>query len=432
MTHPCNQSFNPQFTSTHTTHTTHMSATITENTVSDAPVTTQISAQVSPTLLRSEIDERIIKIRPSSTPLDQISRMAGARKAGSMKVEYYSVDLKPGSVHTQGALQARAITKDDTIEINIDTKSVLSVSDTVLFPTIRNTEGEPIVGYVFNVDSKKVTMLPVNIEFNEDGEFNFPAIADKTLLVRMGRAAGELDVQTPQFATLPTKEYNLCQIFKAQIEESMLQRLSDKEVGWTFSDQEEVAILDMRMCMERTFLFGNKRIIKLNDGSDILLTGGIWNQTEKEFAYNKDALDSRMLINMMRKAFSDSNGSTRKVLLAGSGLIERLNSLEHNRVLSGNERVTKWGVDFDYVVSKFGSLYVARCEVFDLCGMEDYGMIVDPEYITKYSHVPFSAERISFHKQGVRNTEAVVLTEASCLVLRYPNAHMRIVPAPKN
>ena len=191
-----------------------MSATITENTVSDAPVTTQISAQVSPTLLRSEIDERIIKIRPSSTPLDQISRMAGARKAGSMKVEYYSVALKPGSVHTQGALQARAITKDDTIEINIDTKSVLSVSDTVLFPTIRNTAGEPIVGYVFNVDSKKVTMLPVNIEFNEDGEFNFPAIADKTLLVRMGRAAGELDVQTPQFATLPTKEYNLCQIFK--------------------------------------------------------------------------------------------------------------------------------------------------------------------------------------------------------------------------
>lgn len=409
-----------------------MSATITENTVSDAPVTTQISAQVSPTLLRSEIDERIIKIRPSSTPLDQISRMAGARKAGSMKVEYYSVDLKPGSAHTQGALQARAITKDDTIEITIDTKSVLSVSDTVLFPTIRNTAGEPIVGYVFNVDSKKVTMLPVNIEFNEDGEFNFPAIADKTLLVRMGRAAGELDVQTPQFATLPTKEYNLCQIFKAQIEESMLQRLSDKEVGWTFSDQEEVAILDMRMCMERTFLFGNKRIIKLNDGSDILLTGGIWNQTEKEFAYNKDTLDSRMLINMMRKAFSDSNGSTRKVLLAGSGLIERLNSLEHNRVLSGNERVTKWGVDFDYVVSKFGSLYVARCEVFDLCGMEDYGMIVDPEYITKYSHVPFSAERISFHKQGVRNTEAVVLTEASCLVLRYPNAHMRIVPAPEN
>lgn len=55
------------------------------------------------------------------------------------------------------------------------------------------------------------------------------------------------------------------------------------------------------------------------------------------------------------------------------------------------------------------------------------GIIVDPEYITKYTHIPFKAERISFHKQGVRNTEGVVLTEASCLVLRYPDAHMGIV-----
>lgn len=216
-------------------------------------------------------------------------------------------------------------------------------------------------------------------------------------------------------------------IYKSQIEESMLQRLSDKEVGWTFSDQEEVAILDMRMCMERSFMFGKKTKLSVGDG-EVMLTGGIWHQTDKEFAYDPDALDNKALITMMRRAFSDSNGSTRKVLLAGSGLIERLNNLDINRVISGNERVTKWGVDFDYLVSKFGSLYVARCEVFDLCGMEGHGMIIDPEYITKYSHIPFSAERISFHKQGVRNTEAVVLTEASCLVLRYPNAHMRILP----
>ncbi|MDE6359484.1 MAG: hypothetical protein K2L29_07825, partial [Duncaniella sp.] len=59
------------------------------------------------------------------------------------------------------------------------------------------------------------------------------------------------------------------------------------------------------------------------------------------------------------------------------------------------------------------------------------GRVIDPEYITKYYHVPFQAERISFRRQGVRNTEAVVLTESSCLVLRYPESHMRInfVPA---
>lgn len=59
--------------------------------------TTRLTETVSPGLLRSEIDNRITKIRPASTPLDQISRLAGARQAGSMKVEYYSVDFKNGT-----------------------------------------------------------------------------------------------------------------------------------------------------------------------------------------------------------------------------------------------------------------------------------------------------------------------------------------------
>lgn len=345
-----------------------------------------------------------------------------------MKVEYYSVDIKPGISTIQTLIPQKTYNNGDHFSITLSDNSFLSKSDTVFFPTIKTQEGKQLIGYVLESDGRTATILPVNVKVNEDNQFTISLIPKDTKVVRMGRAAGELDVQTPQFNALPVKKDNLCQIFKSQIEESLLQRLSDKEVGWTFSDQEEVAILDMRMCMERSFMFGDKRKITVDNGSEVMLTGGIWHQTDKDFTYDPASLDNKTLISMMRRAFSDSNGSTRKVLLAGSGLIERLNTLDINRVVSGNERVTKWGIDFDYLVSKFGSLYVARCEVFDLCGMEDYGMVIDPEYITKYSHIPFSAERISFHKQGVRNTEAVVLTEASCLVLRYPNAHMRILP----
>ncbi len=42
-------------------------------------------------------------------------------------------------------------------------------------------------------------------------------------------------------------------------------------------------------------------------------------------------------------------------------------------------------------------------------------------------HVPFQAENLDLRKSGQRNTDAVVLTEASCLVLRYPNAHMKVI-----
>lgn len=398
------------------------------STVAGIPVTTQVTDQVSPTLLRSEIDERVAKIRPSSTPLDQISRLAGARHCDSMKVDYYSVDIKAGASTVQNVVSGKTYHDGDVIAISVGENAFLSKSDTILFPHFNTTEGKPLVGYVTEAEGRAIKFLPVNVEPNDDGSYTLATISKGTVVVRMGRAAGELDVQTPQFNALPVKKQNLCQIFKSQIEESMLQRLSDKEVGWTFSDQEEVAILDMRMCMERSFMFGKMKQLTLDDGSQVMLTGGIWNQTDKEYAYDTDNLTNMDLIAMMRQAFTDANGSTRKVLLAGSGLIERLNTLDAQRVLSGNERVTKWGVDFDYLVSKFGALYVARCEVFDLCGMDDYGMVVDPEYITKYSHIPFSAERISFHNQGVRNTEAVVLTEASCLVLRHPKAHMRIVP----
>ncbi len=95
--------------------------------------------------------------------------------------------------------------------------------------------------------------------------------------------------------------------------------------------------------------------------------------------------------------------------------------------MSVNDRVVKWGVDFDLIVSKFGTLYVVRSEVFDLCGMDNHGMVIDPEYITKYSHVPFRTERLNLRSAGVRNTDAIVITEASCLVLRYPGSHLRII-----
>ena len=97
------------------------------------------------------------------------------------------------------------------------------------------------------------------------------------------------------------------------------------------------------------------------------------------------------------------------------------------RVLINDAVVTKWGLDFTEIHSKFGTLYVLLSEIFDQCGMPGAGMVVDPEYITKYCHVPFRTEKLNLRQSGVRNVDAIVITEASCLVLRYPRSHMRIV-----
>ena len=96
-------------------------------------------------------------------------------------------------------------------------------------------------------------------------------------------------------------------------------------------------------------------------------------------------------------------------------------------MVTSSQSVTKWGIDFTELHSKFGTLLVMLSEVFDECEMADNGIIIDPEYITKYSPCPFTTQRLDLKASGQRNVDAIVLTEASCLVLRYPKAHMRII-----
>jgi hypothetical protein len=113
--------------------------------------------------------------------------------------------------------------------------------------------------------------------------------------------------------------------------------------------------------------------------------------------------------------------------LAGSDLIAAINKLDSERVITARDQVTSWGIDFSELCSKFGKLYVVFSDIFDRMGMSGNGLIVDPEYIQKHVFMPFSAEKLDLHGSGQRNTEAMVLTEASCLTLRYPEAHARII-----
>lgn len=393
------------------------------------PLTTDLSEKVSPGLLRNEIDDRIVKIRPMSTPLDQISRYGGARLCGSMKVEYYSVDTKPGVAKLTQAYAAEDDGRGDEesvakeVRLRTDCNEIFQPTTTILVPSVKGAGGGALVLYVEACDNGSVKVVPAN------AAESIPAMPVGTLLVRMGRAAAELDVMTPQFEAMPQKNNNLCQIFKAQVEQSTFMKISNKEVGWSFSDQEEAAIIDMRLGMEKTFLFGHKcRLKDSGKGEEVFLTGGIWNQTDNEFTYQASAkVDEEWLVKLCRKAFAHNAGSSKKVLLAGSDLIEKLHLCGSRRVLINDAVVTKWGLDFTEIHSKFGTLYVLLSEIFDQCGMPGAGMVVDPEYITKYCHVPFRTEKLNLRQSGVRNVDAIVITEASCLVLRYPRSHMRII-----
>ena len=406
--------------------------------VVDGPLTTDLSHEGSPDLLLNEIDQQIVKIRPMSTPIDQISRYGGSKHAGSMVVDYYSVDTKPTHTTLMTDVDETGDSSGSdtpTIVIHTENDDIFDPTDTIRVRSVSGYQAngvtesaQDLILYVVDRDANGLTVMAVNGPTVNGVRNCFPEIPRGTTLVRMGRAASELDVQSPQFEALPTKSRNLCQIFKMQVEQSMLQRLSNKEVGWTMSDQEEAAVYDMRLGMEKSFLFGSARQLWDNNKKEhIYFTGGIWSQAGKDFYVESSAeFNENKMIELMRKAFTGNAGSKRKILIGGSGLISRISKLDYTRVISAGQHVSKWGIDFSELRSKFGCLYLLLSEVFDEMGMSEFGMVIDPEYIQKYVHIPFSTEQLNLKKSGVRNVDALVMTEASCLVLRYPKAHMRI------
>lgn len=405
-------------------------ATETGAAVLNGPLTTAATRELSPDLLKNELDSRVVKIRPMSTPIDQISRWSGTRKAGSMIVDFYSVDTKP----IEAKLLNLSVGRGEITQAKMETDNdkIFQVSETILVPEVKvtNREGkeESLILYVVSVSSEGIQVVSVNNYDIGTQKMVIPEVSAGAKLIRMGKAATELDVQTSQFEALPIKSQNYCQIFKAQVEQSTFQKIADKEVGWTFTDQEEVAIIDMRLGMEKNFLFGSKfRFMDPTKQEEVLLTGGIWHQTAHEWQYTKGAFDQNSLVEMSRQAFTGNAGSSRKVMIGGSKFIEALHKLEITRTISSGEVKTKWGIDFTEISTKFGTFYVVLSEIFDQCGHAEDAFVLDPEYLTKYSHVPFRTERLDLRSSGLRNTEAVVITEASCLVLRYPNAHMRVV-----
>lgn len=407
--------------------------------IAGAPATLENIAQASPGLLRNAIDQRIVKIRPMSTPVDQLTRCAQSRRADAMTVEYYSVDTKQTEARTTKAVSSSdGVNNGDgrlVYKLSTDADNIFDISETILVPDVKgydgagNEAGQLVLYVVGKGDSLEV--IPVNSKLQAGmagSTYVMPDLPAGTRLIRMCRAACELDVQTAQFEAMPRKASNNCQIFKMQVEQSTFSKIAGKEVGWNFSDQEEAAIIDMRLGMEKNFLFGQRMVLfDNNKRQNVYFTGGIWNQAPRSVELDLTSLTENDLITLCSKAFTGNNGSKRKIIIAGTALVEAISKLQTTKVRTAEETRVKWGIEFREIVSNFGSLYVVHSEVFDQCAHASDGFILDPNYLTKYVHVPFQAEKLDLRSSGQRNTDAVVLTEASCLVLRYPNAHIRVI-----
>jgi hypothetical protein len=400
--------------------------------------------------LDKDIDSKIVKIRPMSTPVDQISRYANATEAKQFDFKYFSVGTRPIRTTLTTAI-ANAQSSGSSISIVVADDSMFSKDDTIRVVGVKaktdykgnaynasdaNTPDLELCVTGIDPSNSQLTVYAINgNKDSNDQPIWVPAIPQGTVLIRMGKAAGELDVQTGRFHNIPTAETQYCQCFMMQVEQSTWDKIAEKTVEWNFSDLEEDAVYDMRLGMEGSFLFGDMNMIQhvSKQGMAQWFTKGIWWMAGKDIevgTWNSTKgvveITDDDLVDIAKDLFvGTGSGNKRKVMFCGSDMLAALSKIKSDKFRL-KDTVEVWNLKFKSWDTDFGEILTIHHEFFDMNNMADCALAIDPEYLYKKKHISWSRNVLDLKKAGIRNTDAVVLTEASACYLRYKKAHARM------
>lgn len=402
----------------------------------------------------NDIDQKIVKIRPMSTPVDQISRYANSSKTDSFICKYYSVGTRPlkTTVSTETTFSSGS-----SVALPVADPTIFTVDDTILVPGIKaetDYKGSAYSGantpdLVLCVCGKATSSSNNPVVFAINGKLDettgsaifFPdatsnKIAAGQVLIRMGKACGELDVQTGRFNNAPKPDIQYCQNFMIQVEQSTFDKIAAKEVNWGFSDLEEDSLYDMRLTQELSELFGDMAQVNhvAKENMTQWFTKGIWWMAGKDCevgVWDTASQCAKVTFNSVVDLAQDvfvgaGTGNKKKIILAGSDMVNAFSKIDTDNIRRTGETVKKWNLEFTSIKTGFGEFLLIHHELFDQVGKSDEGFLLDPEYLSKRVHLGWQRNVLDLKKAGIRNSDAVVLQEVACLYLRYPNAHARL------
>lgn len=403
-----------------------------------ATVTTgmEVTEDADPDFYAKAVDERITRMRPMRTPIDQITRKASSiSRVNSMVVQYYSVATRP--IKATLTAEVAAMT-GSSVTLPVSDPNMFSETDTIRVHNVKGykedgatADDKDLMLYVVGKnDDGFPNVIAVNGLKSTSGNVKTPLLAKNTILIRMGRAASEIDVETGNFYNLPEPSEQFCQKFMMQVEQSTAHKMWEKKVDWNFSDIEEDGIYDMRLGMENSFLFGIKGKSKdpRKSGADVYFTGGIYWMVGKKMGLGvvedgAATISDDEMVDFLKDLFTgNDSGNGQKIGFAGSDALAALAKMKSERFKVVKE-FEKWGLKFTSFDSNFGKLLVMHHELMDKNEKSDEILVIDPEYLRKKHFITWNRQEYDMAKLAKRDTQAVVMKEASCCYLTYPNAH---------
>lgn len=405
--------------------------------------TTETADEQSSDLLDHQLSQKITEISSSRYPLDTIMRKVGmSTPSPSWKYEWYNVDEK-GFVDTLGAAfdtsAASTFSSGSNASYDIHTLTVSNIGywskdDVAWFPSVTSTNGGTLRVHVVSINRSASTLGVIVLNSNaSDVSDDMPDIDNGTEIVCIGNAKAELDAQTTPYTIYPEKVYNYNQIHMAQVEESVIAELHNKEVNWGLADNRLLSLEHMRKQMELTNLFG-KRAMKVDpeDGDQKYFAGGIIDYVSNTIEYNEGALTDYALTEWAEDVFTDNAGSDTRYLFAGNTLITELanaDDLVKKQLERGNVEV-KFGLRFKAIETNFGLIYIYHHPLLDTITLwKKRGLILDLTKLERPTFEKLQTMQLDLDKSGTRRVKAYRIHETSCLATRYPGVHTIVQPA---
>lgn len=388
----------------------------------------------SENLLLDTIDDRVARIRPYDVVLDTIARqIKDVRTSDNQVVRHYAIDV----IDLNATLTTAYAGGGSQTSLETSANDIFASEQTIFVDGVNGYKEDgvtvdadhPLMLYVIRKDTNG---YPVVIAINGSGADNrtIPAIPLNTKLTRGGRAGAETQIQTDAYIGVPTDFPQFLQKFMAQVEMSDIFQRADKEVDWEFTDAEEEAVFDMKRVQNVTFWQGVRRRIRYKNDhiqkpEDIYFTEGIWTQAGKDFTFGGVPIDSKNLVSLMKHAFTGNASGKKKLLICGSDFLEALEQVEYSKVVYVGSKMQAYGLEFNSIVSKFGTLLSAHDQSLDDMGMSDKAFILDADFLRKWT-MGWRVNEFDFRKSGQSDADGRGLMEICGLVLKNPKAHSRV------
>lgn len=415
----------------------------------------------------TQVNKRIVEMKMESCPIDQILRAQNrVNKSDSVRVEYYAVGQRPiASTLTAGVNNGAATATGAATLLTVANPSAFDNMDVIMFPTIMGYKPDgvtretkiPLQVRVVGMSGQQPQVIAINGKKNAsaNNRWDLPAgLVAGTKMLRLGRAAGEKDVETASYYELPEASIQYCQRYIMQCEQSIIERMSAKKVDWTFSRQERSAMDDMRGGIERSGLFGARNITRYGTSGNIYTTGGIFWEAGKDieighWAPKLDEAGNQVTVkvgeqvkNVYEYVISEKeltafvaaaiknagNASRTKLLFVDNLIYQAFANLRSNKriITSTEQNYQNWGLDFESFSVMGTKILIYRHDSFNYMGMDGTAFLLDTRYLEKWVFGNWSRKEYDLKELFIRNSNAVVMEEFSCWTLYYPNAHARV------